>query len=261
MIGAMEDRGSPVAREPRYDARRFPPAVRGPRAAQTARMTRDPIRFLEAQRAALGPVFTLRIFPFRAGLVCAADAKLNREVLTDQERFVGGDAAWLLEPIVGPRSLILTPPPPHLRNRKLLLPPFHGERVALWAERVRDLVRLELPSLVTGEPVSVRPWAQRLTLDVILRVIFGLTDPAPVAAFRSALDRLAARSIQALLFAPTALRRDLGPRSPGGILAARRAAVDALIATQIESRRATGGECASPSRSQPMPSSQSGSME
>lgn len=229
------------ALEPRFDPARFPPAVRGPRIVQTIQWGRDPIGYLWRQRWRLGPVFTLRILPNRAGVVCATDAATNQQVLTDQERFVGGEAAGLLEPIIGPRSLILTPPPDHLRNRKLLLPPFHGSHVAQWTDRIHDVVCRQVPALGSGADVAVRPWAQRLTLEVILRVVFGLADPAQITAFRNVIDRLLDERLTPLMIAPAILRRDLGRRSPGGILRARRAALDALLDTELTRRRALDG--------------------
>src|SRR4051794_9296072 len=194
--------------EPRWDPSRFPPTPRANRVIQTARLNRNPLQELAAARARLGPVFTLRIFPFRVGLVCATDPETNREVLTDQDRFVGGDAASLIEPIVGRHSLILTPPPRHMRNRKLLLPPFHGDRVHRWADRVQQLVNEQLPALLDAGEGPVRPWAQRLTLDVILEVVFGVTDPERQARFRAAVDGLMDPRWSLMLFAPEFVRRD-----------------------------------------------------
>ncbi|MER7969749.1 cytochrome P450, partial [Streptomyces sp. NPDC096080] len=172
---------------------------------------------------------------------CAADAATNRAVLTDHERFTGGDATALLAPAVGSGSLICTPPPRHLTHRRLLLPPFHGTRIAGWTQRVRDLVRRELSDLVTGEAVPVRPWAQRLTLDVILNVVFGLTDPVRTAAFRRALNAFVGMDNLAVLFLPEPLRRDLGPLSPGGRFHRLRAAVRDLTRREIADRRARPG--------------------
>ncbi|GAA3722320.1 cytochrome P450 [Streptomyces tremellae] len=224
-------------REPPWDPRRFPPAARAPRTVQTVRLLLDPQGYGRALRRRFGPVFSLRTYPYRGGLVCAADVATNREVLTDHERFTGGDAAALLAPAVGAGSLICTPPPAHLRHRRLLLPPFHGARIACWAERVGDLVRARLPALLTGGGVPVRPWAQRLTLDVVLRVVFGLEDPVRAAAFRRAVDAFVASDNVAVLFLPAPLRRDLGPLSPGGRFHRLRASVRELIRGEIAARR------------------------
>ncbi|WP_335982396.1 cytochrome P450 [Streptomyces sp. CA2R106] len=228
----------PFAREPSWDPRRFPPAARAPRAVQTLRMLLDPQGYGLALRERLGPVFSLRVHPYRAALVCSADIAANRAVLTDHERFAGGDGAALLRPAVGAGSLICTPPPRHLPHRKLLLPPFHGDRVVRWAARMRELVRAGLPELLTGDGVAVRPWAQRVALDVILRVVFGLTDPGRVALFRRALTAFAGMDNVAVLFLPRPLQRDAGRWSPGGRFARLRAAVQDLTRTEIAVRRA-----------------------
>ncbi|MEA2126498.1 MAG: hypothetical protein QOI80_3280 [Solirubrobacteraceae bacterium] len=225
-------------REPRWDPSRYPPPARANRWVQTVRFGRDPLGELTGARKRLGPVFTLRILPYRSGLVCGTDPETNRAILTDQDRFAGGEAADLLEPIVGPNSLILTPAPRHLDNRKLLLPPFHGERIARWADRVRELAREQASSLITGAPVAVRPWAQRFTLDVILRVVFGIEDRERSAVYRRAIDRISDPRFAILLFAPDIFKRDLGRVSTGGVFARRKADVDALLFEEIAVRRA-----------------------
>ncbi len=235
MVTAPDD---VLATEPRWDASRFPPAARSNRLLQTLRFARDPLGELQRARRRHGEVFTLRILPYRAGLVCAADPETNRAVLTDSERFAAGDAAALLEPLIGAGSLILTPSPRHARNRKLLMPPFHGSRLEAWRERVGLLTREHLPELLDGGPQPVRPWAQRLTLDVILRVVLGIDDAERRARFRDALDGLLDPRVQALLFAPAWLAQDRGRLSPGNVLTRRRAAVDRLLADEVAARRA-----------------------
>ncbi len=200
------------------------------------RVTRDPLGELRRARDLHGPVFTLRVFPF-AGVICATDSATNKEVLADHGRFAAGDAADLIEPLVGSGSLILTPAPRHTRNRKLLMPPFQGKRAARWSALIQELVDEQLPELLTGEVVAVRPWAQRLTLDVILQVVFGIEEPARSAEFRHALDALMAPSNQVLLFAPAKIRADLGPLTPGRSFQRKRRRVDDLLLEEIARRR------------------------
>jgi len=204
----------------------------------TLRLQEDPLGELCGARDQLGPVFTLRILNHHGGIVCAADVETNREVLTNHALFAPGDAAALIEPIVGRHSLILTPAPKHTRNRKLLMPPFHGAKIAQWTSVIGDLTEQHLADLLDGGPTAVRPWAQNLTLDVILRVVFGIESAERRDVYRHALDRLANRRVQALLFLPDAALRNLGPFSPGGILHARRKAVDDLLTEEIIARRA-----------------------
>ncbi|KNB50800.1 cytochrome P450 [Streptomyces caatingaensis] len=228
----------PFTREPAWDPRLFPPAFRAPRAVQTARNLLDPLAYGQALRRRFGPVYSLRMYPYRGALVCATDVATSRAVMTDHKRFPGGDAAAGLAAVVGAASLICTPPPRHLPHRMLLLPPFHGERVTRWTRRVRELVRAGLPDLLAPGPKAVRPWAQRLTLDVILRAVFGLTDPARIAAFRDAVDAFIGMGNFPVLFLPRPLRRDFGPLSPGGRFLRRRAAVRKLVRQEIAARRA-----------------------
>lgn len=202
-------------------------------------MQRDPVGQFKQARRQLGPVFTQRVLNHPGGIVCAADVETNREVLTNHELFAAGDAAVLIEPIVGRHSLILTPSPTHARNRKLLMPPFHGQKIAHWTSVIGDLTELNLSDLLDGGPggLPVRPWAQRLTLDVILRVVFGIESAERRDVYRHALDRLMNPRIMSILFLPDALQRNFGPISPGGILAARRKAVDDLLMEEIAARR------------------------
>lgn len=223
--------------EPPWDPARFPPAARRNRLQQTALFNRAPLDELARARDRVGTVFSLRLLPYQA-LVCAADPVTNREVLTDNDRFAAGAAADLIEPIVGRHSLILTPSPQHARNRKLLTPPFHGASMRRWRDEVAALVDDQLPQLLDRGPTAVRPWAQVLTLDVILEIVFGVTDEQRRAAYRSAIDKVMDPVFLPILFAPEPLRRDRGRLSPGGVFARRKAVLDGLVLREIAERRA-----------------------
>jgi cytochrome P450 len=224
--------------DPAWDPRRFPPALHRSRLVSTLRLQRDPVGELTRARDEIGPVYTLRILNHPGGIVCAADAETNRETLTNHDLFAPGDAAALIEPIVGRHSLILTPAPKHARNRKLLMPPFHGAKIAQWTSVIGDLTEQQLPGLLAGGPVSVRPWAQQLTLDVILRVVFGIESAERRDVYRHTLDRLMNPKVAPLLFLPELLLHDYGRFSPGGIVNRRRKAVDDLLDEEIAARRA-----------------------
>lgn len=224
--------------DPKWDPRRFPPSLHRTRVAATAALQRDPIGQLCGARDTFGPVYTLRMLNHPGGIVCAADLETNREVLTNHELFAPGDAAALIAPIVGRHSLILTPAPTHTRNRKLLMPPFHGEKIARWTSTIGELTDLHLAELLDGGPTAVRPWAQKLTLDVILRVVFGIESAERRDVYRRALDRLMNPRVASIMFLPDPLQVDLGPLSPGGILKRRRQAVDDLLTEEIVARRA-----------------------
>ena len=224
--------------DPAWDSKRFPPSLHHNRLIATALLQSDPIGQLTGARDKIGPVYTLRMLNHPGGIVCAADLETNREVLTNHELFAAGDAAELIAPIVGRHSLILTPSPKHARNRKLLMPPFHGAKIAQWTSAIGDLTEGQLPALLESGPLAVRPWAQRLTLDVILRVVFGVESAERRDVYRAALDGLMNPRVASIMFLPDPIQRDYGRFSPGGLLASRRQAVDDLLTEEIIARRA-----------------------
>jgi cytochrome P450 len=121
--------------------------------------------------------------------------------------------------------------------RKLMLPPFHGEAIAHYAELIEQITNREIDGWRPGEVIRMRTVAQTITMEVIIRAVFGITDPERVAELRRLLPRLS--SINPLL-GIEAIRRDLGPRSPWGRFIRDRDRVDAMLYDEISKRRRTG---------------------
>src|SRR5205085_8893769 len=103
-----------------------------------------------------------------------------------------GEGARLLETVVGPRSVILLDEDAHLEQRKLMLPAFHGERMERLAGLVRDVTDEEVERWPVGEPVALQPRLQALTLEVILRAVFGLERGRRLDVLRERLNALLA---------------------------------------------------------------------
>ena len=122
----------------------------------------------------------------------------------------------MLEPALGPHSVLTLDEAPHMRQRKLLLPPFHGERIERYGELIREATRREMESWPVGEPFALRPHTQRITLAVILRAVFGVDDEERLVRFERLIERFAARLNLVTAFPP--LRRNLGPLQPLGAL-------------------------------------------
>src|SRR5262245_27586233 len=183
-----------------------PPGPRSPKAWQFARFTLGFVDYLERCAARYGDVFTLRPPPFD-GFVVATGPEEVHQILTDRERFAGGDAAWLLEPITGRGSVILAAGEPHMRQRKRLLPPFHGDRLARWQDEIAAIAERELGRLPKNQPIAMRPPMQRLTLEVICRIVLGMDDPERIARFSEAFTRYLEPKQQFVVFFPTLSRR------------------------------------------------------
>jgi cytochrome P450 len=213
----------------------LPPGPRVPPLVNALRYARDPLRFFPRVRERHGDVFTVSFPDFRR-VVYLAEPSLVRELFTgDPAQLHAGEAnATLLEPAVGPSSVLTLDDDEHLRQRKLLLPPFHGKAVERYREVIRAAARRDLETWPVGEPFGIRPHTQSITLEVILRAVFGLDDPDRFARAHAVIDEFARRSDALLL--PRFLHR--GRIGPWGRFVRAREALDALIYDEIALRRA-----------------------
>jgi cytochrome P450 family 135 len=215
----------------------LPPGSRLPAVVQAVRFSRDPVGFLDRCRRRYGDVFSLP-FPAYGRLVYVADPALVKQVFTgDAATFHAGEAnARALEPILGRFSLLTLDGDEHMRQRKLLLPPFHGEAVRRYRDLIADVAAREVERWPVGEPFALRPRMQAVTLEVILRAVFGVREEERLARFRAVLPRLG-ESAGLQMWLPF-LRRNLGPWSPWARFLRLRAEVDALVYEEIRRRRA-----------------------
>jgi cytochrome P450 len=170
------------------------PGSRAPGVAQLLHYARDPLGFLPDRQRRFGDIFSVR-FPYFGRIVYVAEPDLVKALFTgDPAVFHAGEAnATVLEPALGPNSVLTLDDAPHLRQRKLLLPPFHGERVERYGELIREITRREMQSWPVGEPFALRPHTQKITLAVIMRAVFGVHDEERLARFAVLIDDFARR--------------------------------------------------------------------
>jgi cytochrome P450 len=214
----------------------LPPGPRAPRWAQTMRWWSRPVPTFERYRARYGKRFTIRLLgapPF----VILADPDAAKQVFTAPPDVLHpGSGASILEPVVGRNSVILLDEDAHLSQRKLMLPAFHGEQVARLTEVMAEVAAAEVERWPRGEPVALHPRLQALTLEVILRTVFGLDEGPRLERLRAGLTDVLALGAGPISLLP-ALQRDLGPVSPWRRFVRRRAAVDAELFALIDERR------------------------
>jgi len=218
----------------------FPPGPRTPSVGQALRYARDPLGFLAGYQRRFGDIFTIR-FPYFGRVVYVARPELVKAVFTgDPAVFHAGEAnATVLEPALGPNSVLTLDDAPHMRQRKLLLPPFHGERVQHYGELIVEVTRKEMESWPHDEPFALRPHTQRITLAVIMRAVFGVHDEDRLARFEVLIDDFA-RRVGPITSFPF-LRRSVGRFSPWARFVRSREALDAFIYEEIRLRRAEPG--------------------
>ncbi len=229
----------------------LPPAPRLPRAAQTALYFRDPPAFLERCRRRFGPVFRVR-FVAAPRLVYVAEPELARRVF-QTDRDIGRAGAVrrdFLAPLVGEHSLLCLDGEAWLRQRRLLAPAFHGPAVEGFAREIAAIAAAEIEAWPLGEALELRPRMQAITLEVILRVVFGIRDASRLARLRELLPPLLeGRAWLALWVLPQPARERLMPGARPGLLARGpitrfrelRAELDRILYEQIRGRRAAAG--------------------
>lgn len=189
-------------------------------------------------------MFTLRLSPDRT-IVVAGDAAVAKEVFTgDPALLHAGQGNVVLRPLLGPRSVLLLDGPEHLRQRRLMLPPFHGERMRGYGERMREIAARHVSSWPVGEPFATQRTMQAITLEVILRVVFGVEDPARVAQLSAPLRLLLdSTGNPARLIALQVTRSDgARPRTPWGRVRRLTQPADAMIFEEIAARRRQAAE-------------------
>ena len=213
----------------------LPPGPRTPATVTTARFVYRPLQMLQAWYHRYGPVFSVRFLSFGQG-VYVADPEAIRELFTgDQSDLRAGEANSFMEPALGPHSVLVLDGPEHLRQRKLLLPPFQGSRVAAFRDVIREAAERELAGWTPGRELVLRERMRALTFEVICRAVFGVSDPERMARLRAKL--IAVIDSNPLVMLVPALTVDLGPLSPGGRFARARRDADALLYQEIARRR------------------------
>jgi cytochrome P450 len=154
----------------------LPPGPRQPRYAQALQWVMRPQEFVVRQRERFGDVFTLE-FIDGLPLVVLSDPEDIRTVFTGSAEVMhAGEANKLLEPVLGSRSILLLDEAEHLRQRRLLLPPFHGERMLRYEAIMAEAAERELATWQAGETIEMLPRMQAITLEVIMRAVFGIED-------------------------------------------------------------------------------------
>ena len=193
--------------------------------------------FMEACLERYGRLFTVRLAQIGTFVFVADPAAIKQIFTGDPEQLRAGEANEPLEPVLGSRSVLLLDGAEHMRQRKLMLPPFHGERLERYGELMAEIADRDLDSWPVGRRFPLQPRLQAITLEVILRVVFGVEEPGRLAKLRALLTRLMNVTARPVAMAPW-LRRDLGPWSPWQQFKRMLDEVDAALYDEIADRRA-----------------------
>jgi cytochrome P450 len=218
----------------------LPPGPAAPPALQTARWLLRPISFMESCRRRFGDAFSVRFLGFSSPMVMLSDPEAIRALYTNPAHDLPPGRGIALLPVVGPRSVLLLEGSEHMARRKLMLPPFHGKRMRAYEAIVAAVAERDLDGWPLGEPFPVHPRMQAVTLDVIVRAVFGVTDPARGGELRELLRRLLDGTASFGLQFGFMLARRFGGPDPLAKLRVLRSEIDGLLLAEIAERRSAG---------------------
>ncbi len=195
-----------------------------------------PIEFLSWCQRRYGNVFTVRL-PLGSMTFLADPAAIREVFALHADDFQASSAAPLLEPFVGKRSLLLLDGEQHRQERKLIVQSFHGDSMAEYEKAMIEATRRDMATWPVGPPFALHPHTRAITLDVILRLVFGADDQERLAELKDVLRPWLVQAGSLLVLAPF-LRHELGGRTPWGRFVRQRRAFDALVDVHIRERRA-----------------------
>ena len=164
---------------------KLPPGPRLPRVLQLNKWVFEPIPFMEACADRYGDPFTVRLFGMPPMVFFTEPSAIKQIFTGDAHQFRAGRANKVFESLLGPNSLLLLDENRHRRERKLLMPPFHGARMRLYGEMMWEIVDQSIDTWPVGAAFPIHPCLTDTTLEVILRIVFGVDEGSRLARLRA----------------------------------------------------------------------------
>jgi cytochrome P450 len=215
----------------------LPPEVQSPPLVQMLRWAFRPLPFMQECRERYGDDFSVRFVGFERPMVMISDPAAIKALYTERSHGLPPGRDVILKPILGERSLLLLEGADHLAHRRLMLPAFHGERMRAYEPVMAEIVDAEIDSWPLGEEFAIHPRMQAITLEVILRVVFGVAEGSRLERLRhlltTVLEETASPSAQLIGL----VTRRFGGR-PWAKFEGRLKEVDDLLYAEIAERRA-----------------------
>ncbi|MBE9041265.1 cytochrome P450 [Oscillatoriales cyanobacterium LEGE 11467] len=209
---------------------------------QKIQWVRQPMDLLETLTGQYGDTFSMPGGSKRASMIFTSDPQGIREIFaTDSNCLDSGRAAGVQLPLLGPNSLIALDGERHKRQRKLLMPPFHGERMRSYGELIREITHQVTGEWAIDSPFSMREAMQAISFRVILKAVFGIADGPRYDRLKAVLmARLNPRRplVTTLMLMFPVLQKDWGRWSPWGRMMEQQRQIDELLYAEISDRRA-----------------------
>lgn len=222
-----------------------PNGPKTPAIVQLMQWIADPFAFMHNCQERYGDCFTVRVGANFRPIVYVSNPQAIQEILTgDTKQFEApGDVNEIFQPLIGEHGVITIGGDRHRRQRQLMMPPFHGERMRAYGEIISNITEQVMSEWKMGLPFKVRHSMQAISLRVILRAVFGLNEGSRYQQMEhlltSMLDVTSSPLSASMLFFPI-LQKDLGAWSPWGRFLRQKQQIDSLIYAEIQERREQG---------------------
>ena len=201
----------------------------------------NPVEFIATAQKCYGDIFSMKIPGFNRAVVISHPQAVEAVLSADPSQIgLSLESNRILQPLVGENSIILRDGLSHQRDRKLLMPPFHGARMATYGQLICNITKQVIHKLIPGKTINIRSYCQEITLRVILRIVFGFKEGERYEQLRQLLNSLfdffnSPLGTSLLLF--RSLQRDLGPMSPWGSFLRQIKQIDDLLIAEIRERQ------------------------
>ncbi len=222
---------------------KLPPGPKTPAMLQMIRWIARPMQFMEDCANRYGDIFSARVATGLIPVVFVSNPQALQEILTgDTKEFEApGESNQIFEPLLGKQSMIALSGASHRRQRQLMMPPFHGERMRTYGETIGNVTEQVMNQWEKGKPFCVRTSTQAITLRVMMKAVFGLNEDARGEKIEhlvvGMMDQMSSPFSAAMLYFP-ALQRDLGALTPWRNFVRRRQQTDNLLYEEMQQRRA-----------------------
>ncbi len=219
----------------------LPPEPKSSPLVQTLRWSFRPLPFMQECRERYGDSFSVRFLGFERPMVMISDPAAIKALYTERSHGLPPGREVVLTPVVGPHSVLVIEGADHLAHRKLMLPSFHGERMRSYEPIVSEIIDAEIDSWPLGEKFAIHPRMQAMTLEVILRVVFGVAEGPRLQQLRVVLTKVLEETASPFTQLIGLAARRFGGRGPWARFEGQLRAVDELLYAEITERRGTGG--------------------
>lgn len=219
---------------------KLPNVIETPSFIQKIQWVGDPLAYMNNAASRYPDIFTTQVSNLSPFVFVNHPQGIQELFTADPKQFDSGRANEILRPLVGDNSLLLMDGEKHRRERQLLMPPFHGERMRHYSQVICDVTNQATGRWKIGESISVRDLMQEVTMGVILHAVFGLNEGERYYKIQKllgeVLDLVGSPLRSSLLFFDF-LQKDLGAWSPWGHWLRKKQEVYELLSAEIEERR------------------------